>query len=109
MRKLLSFFSLMLVVMLTAITPVYSASVPPETISGNDSNAKDYNPPNGDCFDFTGIVVIFILLIIAFFLLGLLFGASYFCSQQRKCKKNRPPCKDSCKEKECDHCRPRRK
>ncbi len=47
MRKLLSTLSVILVLVVTVFTPVYSASVPPQTFPGNDSNPKDFTPPEG--------------------------------------------------------------
>ena len=41
----MSFLSIVLIMFLAAFTPIYAASVPPQTIPGNDSNP---NPPNND-------------------------------------------------------------
>lgn len=47
MRKLLSVISVVLILILSTITPVYAASVPAQTFPGNDSNPMDYTPPEG--------------------------------------------------------------
>lgn len=68
---------------------------------------------NGNCINMIGIIVIFVLLIIAFLLLGLLLGSKYCCHVKclfiniDKCKKCRP--KECDKDENCNPCRHRRK
>ena len=47
MRKFVTFLCCTLVTVLSLYSPVYAASVPPQTLPGNDSNPMDYEPPEG--------------------------------------------------------------
>ncbi len=66
-------------------------------------------PPNGNGSGLGIIVVIFALLILAFFLLGLLIGSMFFYPK-RRCKRYDCNGRKYCHNKEdCDHCKPRNK